>query len=71
MEQCGLEELKATGRFFTWTNKQGGNRRVLSKIDRVLGNEIWADLFPNSEVIFLPEEKFDHTPMVLRTFPIR
>lgn len=38
MANCELHDLKSTGRFFTWSNKQEGASRVLSKIDRVMGN---------------------------------
>lgn len=33
----GVHDLHYNGRFFTWTNKQVGDKRVMSKIDRVLG----------------------------------
>ena len=39
LEWCGLHDIYYTGRFFTWTNKLVGQRRVISKIDRVLGND--------------------------------
>lgn len=38
MEACELHDLRSTGSFFTWNNKQEGNDRVLSKIDRVVIN---------------------------------
>ena len=38
MEVCEIRDLKSTGRFFTWTNKQEGLARVFSKIDRVSVN---------------------------------
>ncbi|KAK9750135.1 hypothetical protein RND81_02G175700 [Saponaria officinalis] len=43
---CGLSDLKSTGVFFTWTNKQDGDNRVLSKLDRVLVNPGWLSPFP-------------------------
>lgn len=39
--QCKLYDVKYTGRFFTWTNKQEGDSRGFSKIDRVVGNDVW------------------------------
>ncbi|XP_070018166.1 uncharacterized protein [Nicotiana sylvestris] len=38
IEVCGLKELRSSGAFFTWNNKQGGDSRVYSMIDRVLVN---------------------------------
>lgn len=51
---CGLHDIPFHGRFFTWTNKQAGSRRVMSKIDRVLANDLWDEAFPTASVIFLP-----------------
>lgn len=60
-----VHDVKHHGRLFTWTNKQAGDNRVISKIDRVLGNDQWEDKFPNSLVHFLAEEEYDHIPMVV------
>ncbi|XP_070042873.1 uncharacterized protein [Nicotiana tomentosiformis] len=38
VEDCSLLDLKSTGAFFTWTNKQSGGDIVLSRIDRVMVN---------------------------------
>jgi hypothetical protein len=68
MEVCEVHDLKSIGRFFTWTNKQEGYARVLSKIDRVLGNHSWESTFLIAEVVFLPEGDFDHSPMSVHFF---
>ena len=68
METCEIHDLKSTGRFFTWTNKQEVPARVLSKIDRVMGNHSWETTFPTVEAAFLPEGDFDHTPMLFHFF---
>ena len=39
IEECEIEDLKAKGAYFTWNNKQAGDRVVYSIIDRVLINE--------------------------------
>ncbi|KAL2934129.1 50S ribosomal protein L5, partial [Bienertia sinuspersici] len=39
MHGCGLEDMKASGRFYTWSNKQEGENRVFSKIDRLCAME--------------------------------
>ncbi|XP_056685451.1 uncharacterized protein [Spinacia oleracea] len=38
MAHCNLSTVKTVGRQFTWSNKQVGEDRVLSRIDRVLAN---------------------------------
>lgn len=65
MALCNVHDLNYHGRFFTWNNKQAGANRVMSKIDRVLGNEYWEDSFPMAMVNFLAEGEFDHTPMIV------
>ena len=65
LDWCGVHDLHYGGRFFTWSNKQAGQSRVMSKIDRVLGNDLWEEAFPTVTVIFLPEGLFDHSPMVV------
>ena len=39
MTQGNLHDMKSNGRFFTWNNKQVGNKRVFSKIDIALCND--------------------------------
>lgn len=60
-----MDDLKFKGCFFTWNNKQEGGDRVFCKLDRVLCNEEWLGMFPNSVVEFLTEGIFDHSPSLL------
>ncbi|XP_062099752.1 uncharacterized protein LOC133805587 [Humulus lupulus] len=62
---CHLEDLKFSGCFYTWNNKQRAEERVYSKIDRALVNSKWTNHFPNSEAVFLPEGIFDHSPILV------
>lgn len=39
------------------------------KLDRVMGNESWMEMFPMTEVNYMPEGDYDHCPMILRSFP--
>ncbi|XP_062104124.1 uncharacterized protein LOC133815283 [Humulus lupulus] len=69
IEKCNLEDVKFIGNFFTWTNKQQGDDRIYSKIDRVLANQRWLDHYTAAEVIFLNEGMFDHCPAMLFVYP--
>lgn len=38
MRECNLQELKSSGAFYTWNNKQEEQHRVYIRIDRVIIN---------------------------------
>ncbi|XP_057250736.1 uncharacterized protein LOC130591434 [Beta vulgaris subsp. vulgaris] len=69
VECYSMEDMKATGCFYTWNNKQGEDTRVFSKIDRVMCNMDWMEAYPFTEANFLPEGEFDHCPMILNAHP--
>ncbi|XP_074296989.1 uncharacterized protein LOC141627656 [Silene latifolia] len=62
---CDLQDIKSTGAFFTWNNKQPSETRIFSRIDRVLVNvdgvNRWSDWFAH----FQPEGSFDHCPCLV------
>ncbi|XP_060969654.1 uncharacterized protein LOC133036901 [Cannabis sativa] len=69
VQQCQLEDVKATGCYFTWSNKQQGKDRIVSKIDRISANQEWLDKYPNAEAMYLNEGTFDHSPAILSLHP--
>ncbi|XP_048493649.1 uncharacterized protein LOC125494123 [Beta vulgaris subsp. vulgaris] len=68
LAQCQLEDIKCSGCFYTWNNKNEGQDRVYSKQDRVLGNVMCNEEFQNSEAHFLPEGIFDHSPILIKAY---
>ncbi|XP_074301468.1 uncharacterized protein LOC141632860 [Silene latifolia] len=64
-QTCDLADISAHGVFFTWSNKQDGDGRRFSSVDRVLVNMEWLMLFPDCTSTFLPEGLFDHNPCVI------
>ncbi|XP_074305919.1 uncharacterized protein LOC141641145 [Silene latifolia] len=66
VHDCNLVDLKAKENFSTWNNKHEIGNKVYSKIDRVLCNDDWVDIFPTSYVHFLPEGMFDHNPCLVK-----
>ena len=48
-----VHDMKYNDRFFTWNNKQHGDKRVFRKIDRAMCNSVWDEVYSNVEVIFL------------------
>lgn len=61
LTECSLEDMKARGRVFTWTNNS-----IRSKIDRVLINDMWMHNYPYAEVEFQAELLSDHTRSVIQ-----
>ncbi|XP_021756192.1 uncharacterized protein LOC110721363 [Chenopodium quinoa] len=61
-----LTDFNVGGMFYTWTNKQEGEDRVCSKIDRVIVNNGWLNNFPSFAAEFLPEGLMNHSPCCMR-----
>ena len=68
VEKCGIEDLKASGCYYTWYNKQDIENRVWAKLDRAMVNQIWGDQFADTEAVFMPEGRFDHSPILITSF---
>ncbi|XP_026439748.1 uncharacterized protein LOC113338572 [Papaver somniferum] len=70
-QESHLFDLSFSGDFFTWSNKQIGSGGVVSKIDRVLANIEWVNLFTCSMSDFLNPGVSAHSPMVCSVFEHR
>uniref|UniRef100_A0A803PQ90 DUF4283 domain-containing protein n=1 Tax=Cannabis sativa TaxID=3483 RepID=A0A803PQ90_CANSA len=68
MELCEITDLKFSGSFLTWNNKQKPDDRIFSKIDRAMVNPQWSCSFPNSKAVFLPKLSFDHIPILVSIY---
>ncbi|KAL2904668.1 LINE-1 reverse transcriptase-like protein [Bienertia sinuspersici] len=64
-EECGLSDIAYTGAYYTWSNKQEAEGRVYSKLDRIMANDQWVNLFSTEQAVFLPAGISDHSPGVL------
>lgn len=58
--EAGLEDLKYYGKRFTWSN-----RHMWCKIDRVVVNERWLDLYRESYARFDAFHVSDHNPILV------
>ncbi|KAF9605398.1 hypothetical protein IFM89_016975 [Coptis chinensis] len=59
-----LLEVPSTGFFYTCTNRQLGNKRILGKIDRGVYNSEWSSKFPSWSYKALSRQQSDHTPLI-------
>jgi hypothetical protein len=62
LSDCELEDLGYLGDPFTW--RRG---RIRERLDRVVANNAWSDLYPGAVVQHLEYIKSDHRPIVLDT----
>lgn len=64
LNQCLIDisqdDMPSKGFWFTWSNKRGGGGSNKSKLDRVLVNTEWLDMFPTAEASFLAPGVSDH-----------
>ncbi|XP_074291884.1 uncharacterized protein LOC141618698 [Silene latifolia] len=65
VNRCDLHDMKSTGSFFTWNNKQPNATRVFSRIDRVLVNGAWLNWNIDWNAHYHPEGDFDHCPCII------
>ncbi|XP_071933111.1 uncharacterized protein [Coffea arabica] len=61
---CHLHELPYSGSSYTWFGVRAG-ARVWKRLDRVLINQQWLDLLPNTSVQHLNRATSDHTPLLV------
>nr|XP_025884622.1 uncharacterized protein LOC112940607 [Solanum lycopersicum] len=65
VRELGVTELQWTGNYYTWTNKQCGENRIASRIDRAFGNDEWMDKWGHVRVYYGNPSISDHSSMVL------
>jgi endonuclease/exonuclease/phosphatase family metal-dependent hydrolase len=63
MNALELKDLYLHGRRFTWSNEQ--MRTTLCRLDRVLYNNWWHDIFPRAMLQAVSSAASDHSPLVL------
>ncbi|KAJ0433549.1 putative Endonuclease/exonuclease/phosphatase superfamily [Helianthus annuus] len=66
-----LSDVKSHGLRFTWNQKPKNGVEVLKKIDRVMSNTQFLDLFPDAYVLFHPYRVSDHSPCILHLSPFK
>ncbi|OIT29721.1 hypothetical protein A4A49_29474 [Nicotiana attenuata] len=66
MEEYGLTDASYTGTPFTWCNGWKRGRRISKRLDRVLFNEEWAELFSTVRVDHLPRTGSDHNVLLMQ-----
>ncbi|CAI9090075.1 OLC1v1024765C1 [Oldenlandia corymbosa var. corymbosa] len=65
---CHIFDLQYSGEEFTWCNRHTNGPRVYIKLDRVVVNSDWVDVFGESHAIFYPPGVSDHCLAVISCF---
>ncbi|KAK1310887.1 hypothetical protein QJS10_CPA08g00722 [Acorus calamus] len=65
--QCNLFDLHATGNTLSWNNRQ--DNRIACRLDRLMANSEWFNLFPEAYTQYLPGSLSDHASMKLIVAP--
>lgn len=63
VQSLNLTELSWKGEYYSWTNKQLGEARICSRIDRVFGNTDWMTQWGHVDVTYDLPHFSDHCPM--------
>ncbi|XP_074270844.1 uncharacterized protein LOC141594751 [Silene latifolia] len=66
VQDCELYDISACGSYYTWNNKHEEGDKIYSRIDRVLINAEWLQVYDTSFATYLPEGLFDHCPCVIQ-----
>ena len=65
LSRCGLVDLGFVGQKFTWCNGRHGEQRTLLRLDRMVANEAWLQLFPEAKVFHISMSASDHCLLAL------
>ncbi|TXG65080.1 hypothetical protein EZV62_012074 [Acer yangbiense] len=65
IDDCNLVDLGFEGSKMTWNNRRDRDNNVQERIDRMLADTAWIDLFPGARVQHLGYNSYDHRPLLL------
>lgn len=65
MTQYHLFFVKSLGHYYSWQRDEANGKRMLSRIDHCISNEIWRNSFPESIVQHLNKATSDYYSLVL------
>nr|GEU31113.1 hypothetical protein [Tanacetum cinerariifolium] len=65
VEEIEVMDVQHSGLQFTWSQKPKGSSGLLKKIDRIMANLKFTDIFTGAHAIFKPYRISDHAPSIL------
>lgn len=64
LQETGITEVQMRGPYYTWSNKSLGSAQTSSRLDRVLANTKWLELYAETEVKVCVPGISDHSPQL-------
>ncbi|KAL5568310.1 hypothetical protein UlMin_024885 [Ulmus minor] len=65
LAHCSLHDLGFKGPQFTWNNNSVGTKNIQERLDRMVAQPVWKDMFPNYRVYHLDFLHSNHRPLHL------
>ena len=65
LNSCSLTDFGFIGQRFTWCNERLGDQRTLIRLDRMVANEEWRELFPEAKVHHVSMSTSNHCLLAL------
>jgi hypothetical protein len=65
LTDCELDDLGATGPFYTWNNGREGDDFIQERLDRVVASPDWCEMFQGSKVVVEASLTSDHAPLFI------
>jgi len=62
---CNLQDIRSTGINWSWHINSDGSSRIPGRLDRIVCNQTWIHILPQSSYANLPLSTSDHSPMLL------
>lgn len=66
LDGCELTDLGFRGVPFTYDNKRGGRKNVKVRLDRMVANNNWRDMFQDASVEHIVSSCSDHCVLLVR-----
>ncbi|XP_048613516.1 uncharacterized protein LOC125587312 [Brassica napus] len=63
LHACGLWNIKHVGYQFSWAGTRN-NENVQCRLDRIVANQAWLDMFPQASATYLQKVCSDHSPVM-------
>lgn len=65
LQDVDLHDLDIIGHQFTWERGRNTNQWIEIRLDKVIVNTLWSNLFPMAKVYNLEGSPSDHSPLLL------